>query len=143
MILDGRQNLDIMGSCGLPNGEILISELYSGKVFLLDRDFNVMCICELTSKPNTICQISTCEVAVTMKWGVQFISVDIQRLVKGMKLSFVHQCVDIACHKYSLYVTSGTALYHYKLTGRLVKKLYEDYTGRMTGNIHTKQYLIV
>ncbi|KAH3718011.1 hypothetical protein DPMN_060808 [Dreissena polymorpha] len=56
-------------------------------------------------------------------------SVSNGQLVNGRKLQLPHKAVGIAHHQGALYITSGTALYHYTLTGTLVKNLYEDRSG--------------
>ncbi|XP_052235850.1 uncharacterized protein LOC127847759 [Dreissena polymorpha] len=86
-----------------------------------------------------MCMISPCEVVITTNeqngdglHGLQMITVRNYRLQKGNKIQLPHNCVGIAHHKGSLYVTSGKALYHYTLTGTVIKKLYEDTIGSNT-----------
>ncbi|XP_052249986.1 uncharacterized protein LOC127857570 [Dreissena polymorpha] len=59
-------------------------------------------------------------------------SVSNGQLVNGSKLELPHAAVGIAHHQGALYITSGTALYQYTLTGKLVKMLYESKAGDST-----------
>ncbi len=65
--------------------------------------------------------------------SVQFITVSNGQLVNGRKLQLPHAAFGIAYHQGALYITSLTALYHYTLTGTLVKKLYQDTGAGTTG----------
>ncbi|XP_052235704.1 uncharacterized protein LOC127847679 isoform X2 [Dreissena polymorpha] len=77
-----------------------------------------------------MCLITPSEVAVSMirnkTHEVQFVSVNDGKLVKGRKLQFQHPCKGIAHNQQDLYITSGTALYKYSMSGDLLNKLYED-----------------
>ncbi|XP_052252512.1 uncharacterized protein LOC127859294 [Dreissena polymorpha] len=123
----------IHGICSLPSGHIIIVDKYNKKLKLLDQHYNVSSHCAVADSPWDICQITSSEVAVTLDGaGVQFMSVNVGQLVNGRKLQLSHAAVGIAHHQGALYITSRTALYHYTMTGTLVKKLYEDMAGRST-----------
>ncbi|XP_052248610.1 uncharacterized protein LOC127856442 [Dreissena polymorpha] len=83
-----------------------------------------------------MCQITSNEVAVVVnendKHEVQFVSVNDGRLVMGTKLEFQHPCFGIARNKKDLYLTSGTALYKYSISGTRLNKLYKDTTAGTT-----------
>ncbi|KAH3768905.1 hypothetical protein DPMN_170122 [Dreissena polymorpha] len=49
-----------------------------------------------------------------------------------MALYFPHRCRGVTYSMGYLYITSGTALYRYSMTGQLLKKLYEDTSGEFT-----------
>ncbi|XP_052265707.1 uncharacterized protein LOC127868128 [Dreissena polymorpha] len=113
--------------CSLPSGHVIIADNLNENVKLLDQHYKVSSHCDLSSPPTDICQITSSEVAVShVNGGVQFISVRNGQLVKGRKFQLPHKAEGIAHHKGTLYVTSGKALYHYALTGTLIKKLYEN-----------------
>ncbi|KAH3710582.1 uncharacterized protein LOC127858404 [Dreissena polymorpha] len=123
---DTSQSCLIRGICSLPSGAVVIAD-YNKRVKLLDKHCNVSSHCDVSGSPLDICQITSSEVAVTLgHGGVQFVSVTNGQLVNGNKLQLPHVAVGIAHHRGKLYITSGTALFHYTLTGTLVKKLYEN-----------------
>ncbi|KAH3806106.1 uncharacterized protein LOC127834645 [Dreissena polymorpha] len=122
----------ITGICVISNDNILVADFNNKRVKLLDQKYNVISHCDVPVSEGDMCQISACEVVVTVHDWVQFISVNNVQLVKGRKLQFQHDCFGIAHHEGNLYVTSGTALYQYTLTGTLVKKIYEDTTSEFT-----------
>ncbi|KAH3791879.1 uncharacterized protein LOC127837297 isoform X2 [Dreissena polymorpha] len=124
----------IRGICSLPGGQVIV--LYhnnNNRVKMLDKNFNVSSHCDVSGAQWDICLITASEVAVTLDdAGVQFMSVSNMQLVNGRKLQLPHKAVGIAHHQGALYITSSTALYHYTLTGTLVKKLYEERGGEYT-----------
>ncbi|KAH3749951.1 hypothetical protein DPMN_184467 [Dreissena polymorpha] len=129
--------------CELPTRETLVLDYGNNKVTLLDNKYQCLsCLSGLSSYSYEMCLISSSEVVVTMNENykddglhcLQMINTKNGRLEMGRKLQLNHRCVGIAHHKDDLYVTSGTALYQYTLTGTLVKKLYEDKTNSNTGS---------
>ncbi|KAH3749852.1 hypothetical protein DPMN_184367 [Dreissena polymorpha] len=117
----------IFGICSLPSGHAIVADNDNTTVKLLDQHYNVSGHCDVADAPCDVCQITSSEVAVTLNdKGVQFMSVSNGQLVNGRKLQLPHAAFGIAHHQGALYITSGYALYHYNLTGALVKKLYED-----------------
>ncbi|KAH3850779.1 hypothetical protein DPMN_093252 [Dreissena polymorpha] len=124
---DSNQTCYIIGICSLRSGEVIVADNLNKKVKLLDQHFNVSSHCDVSSKPQDMCLITSNEVAVTLEdAGVQFMSVSNRQLVKGRTLQFPHKAVGIAHRQGALYITSRTALYHYTLSGTLVKKVYEE-----------------
>ncbi|KAH3853410.1 uncharacterized protein LOC127875279 [Dreissena polymorpha] len=111
----------LSGICCLPSGQVIVTDLDNQKVKLLDQHY-----CDVSSASRDVCQITSSEVAVTVDQNVQFISVSDGELVSGRKFRLLHAAYGIAFHQGALYVTSGTALYHFSLTGSLVKMLYMD-----------------
>ncbi|XP_052256531.1 uncharacterized protein LOC127861855 [Dreissena polymorpha] len=122
---DTNQTFGIKDICCLPSGQVIVIDVYT-KVKLLDQHYNETSHCDVTGNLYSICQITSSEVAVTVDSAVQFISVSNGQLVNGGKFQLQHAAFGIGHHQGALYITSGTALYHYTLTGSLVKKLYED-----------------
>ncbi|XP_052269475.1 uncharacterized protein LOC127870929 isoform X2 [Dreissena polymorpha] len=119
----------ISGICSMPCGQVIVADYFNKKVKLLDKHYNVSSHCDVSGYPWEICQITSSEVAVTFNKDVQFISINNGNLVSGTKISLQHNVKGIAHHKGALYITSGTALYSYTLTGTLVKKLFKDAGG--------------
>ncbi|KAH3801109.1 hypothetical protein DPMN_154754 [Dreissena polymorpha] len=122
---DTRSNSGI-GVCCLPSGQVIVTDSYNKKVKMLNEQYHVSSHCDVPCSPEGICQITSSEVAVNSYKDVQFISVINGQLVNGRKVQLQHAACGIAHHQGSLYVTSGSALYHYTLDGSLLKKLYED-----------------
>ncbi|XP_052283778.1 uncharacterized protein LOC127880509 [Dreissena polymorpha] len=123
---DTSPNCSIRGICSLSSGYIIVADHSNKKVKLLDKNYKVSSHCDMPSSPLDICQITASEVAVTLDGAeVQFMSVSNGQLVNGRKLQLPHAAVGIAHHQGGLYITDRTALYHYTLTGNLVKKLYK------------------
>ncbi|XP_052249462.1 uncharacterized protein LOC127857134 [Dreissena polymorpha] len=116
----------IVGICSLPSGQVIVADSFNNKVKMFDQHYNVSSYCDMSGFLNDMCLITSSEVAVTLDAGVQFMSVSNRQLVKGRTLQFPHVAVGIAHRQGALYITSYNALYHYTLTGILVKKLYED-----------------
>ncbi|KAH3696306.1 uncharacterized protein LOC127861527 isoform X3 [Dreissena polymorpha] len=122
---------NIRGICEFPNGQIVIADDIKKKVKLLDQKYEVISSSDLSYGPWDMCQVSSNEVAVTVDdfndvHQVQFITENKGSLIKCRKIRFEHICLGIACHQNDLFVTSRTALYHYTLSGSMVKKMYED-----------------
>ncbi|XP_052285879.1 uncharacterized protein LOC127881779 [Dreissena polymorpha] len=134
MSSDTSQTFSIYGICSTPSDQVIVADYQNKKVKLLDQHYNVSSHCDMSSGPLGICQISSSEVAVTLAGNeVQFISVSNGQLVSGRKISLQHAAYGIAHHEGELYITSGTALYHYNMTGTLVKKLFENARGYLRG----------
>ncbi|KAH3782183.1 hypothetical protein DPMN_160095 [Dreissena polymorpha] len=132
MSSDTKQTYQINGICCLPSDQVIVIDHFNYKVKLLDQHYNVASHCDVTGNPISICQITSSEVAVNVGSDVQFISVSNGQLVNGRKFQLQHAASGISHHQGALYITSATALYHYTLTGSLVKKLYEDASGSHT-----------
>ncbi|XP_052220540.1 uncharacterized protein LOC127837456 isoform X1 [Dreissena polymorpha] len=130
---DRKQTCRINGICCLPSGQVIVTDYYNNKLKLLDQHYTVSSHCDVSGDLEDICQITSSEVAVTVNKNVQLISVINGQLVSGRKLQLPHAARGIAHHQGAVYVTSGTALYQYTLTGSLVKKIYEDSCGSTTG----------
>ncbi|XP_052265799.1 uncharacterized protein LOC127868186 isoform X1 [Dreissena polymorpha] len=129
---DKSQSYCIEGICSLPNDQVIVLDSNNKRVKLLNQHYAVTSHCDVSGTLEDICQITSSEVAVTVQSGVvQFISVINGQLVNGRKFQLQHSATGIAHHQGALYITSRNALYHYNMTGKLVKKLYED-TGGIT-----------
>ncbi|KAH3703827.1 uncharacterized protein LOC127860222 [Dreissena polymorpha] len=126
----------ITAICVLPDGQVLVADMDNKKIKLVDEQYQVVSHWSVTAYPKDICQITPSEVAVTVDDTntneVQFITVNKRQLVTGRKLQLQHTCNGIACHQEDLYITSDTALYKYKLSGKLVRKMYKDTSGNYT-----------
>ncbi|KAH3795150.1 hypothetical protein DPMN_148697 [Dreissena polymorpha] len=134
----------ITGICSLPNGQLIVADFHNKRLKLLDEDFNVSSHWDVSGSPYGICLITTSEVAVTLgRDSVQFISLTKSWLVNERKLRLPHAAVGIAHHRGKLFITSDIALYHYTLTGTLVKKLYEDTRGGARGKCYVNIYICI
>ncbi|KAH3790943.1 hypothetical protein DPMN_169151 [Dreissena polymorpha] len=119
----------ITAVCALPNGQVLVADYAHNKVKLLNQQYRVVSHLDVkvkSLKSLDMCLITPTEVAVTVHDEVQFITVSQSQLAKGKKLKLQHTCYGIAQHQSDLYICSGTALYKYTLSGKLVCRLYED-----------------
>ncbi|KAH3702827.1 uncharacterized protein LOC127860666 [Dreissena polymorpha] len=112
--------------CVLPSGQILIADSENQKIKLLNQQFQVVSHCNLSDQPRDMCQITPSEVGVTYGSNIHFIKVNNSQLWKVRKLQVRHDCEGITYHEGDLLVTTGTALYKYWLTGKLVRKLHQD-----------------
>ncbi|KAH3749898.1 uncharacterized protein LOC127847746 [Dreissena polymorpha] len=134
---DVNKRFNISGICCLSNDQILIAETDNKRVKLLVHQYQVVGHCDLKACPMDMCPITSSEVAVVVNecnktHEVQFVSVNDGQLVKGRKLQFQHECKGIAHNLQDLYITSGTALYKYSMSGDLLNKLYEDTSAMLT-----------
>ncbi|KAH3749114.1 uncharacterized protein LOC127847305 [Dreissena polymorpha] len=135
-ISSDSQECLISGILVLTDRQVLVVDQSNNIVKLLDQQNQVVSHCSMTKWPVDICQITSREVAVTRNDSniheVQFITVNNRQIVTGRKLQLLHTCYGIAFHQGDLYITSWTALYKYKLNGKLVSKMYEDTSGDYT-----------
>ncbi|KAH3790351.1 hypothetical protein DPMN_168549 [Dreissena polymorpha] len=121
--------------CVLPNKQVLVADYYNKKVKLLNQQYHVLSHWVVTSYIYDMCQITPREVAVALHGNnsniheVQFITVNQSQLAPGRKLELLHNCWGIAHHQGELFVSSGTALFKYSLSGKLVCRLYKDISG--------------
>ncbi|KAH3895646.1 hypothetical protein DPMN_019811 [Dreissena polymorpha] len=115
----------ITAVCALPNGQVLVADYDNKRVKLLSQQYRVVSHLDFRDGLiQNICLITPTEVAVAMYDEVQFITVSQSQLAKGRTLQ--HYCTGIAHNQGDLYVCSGTALYKFTLSGKLVCTLYED-----------------
>ncbi|XP_052251315.1 uncharacterized protein LOC127858319 [Dreissena polymorpha] len=119
----------ITGICSLPNGHVIVVDNVNRRVKLFDQQYNEVSHCDVSGELWDFCLITSSEVAVTVGNAVQFISVRNESLINGRRIQLQHAARGIAHHHGTLYVTSGTVLYHYTLTGTLMKQLYTDTVG--------------
>ncbi|KAH3776069.1 hypothetical protein DPMN_177482 [Dreissena polymorpha] len=137
-IASDSSSCHITAVCVLSHDQILVADNANECVKLLDLQYQVVGHCDLYTHPRDMCLITPSEVAVTVNKDktheVQFVSVNVGQLVKGMKLQFQHECYGIAHDQKDLYLTTGTALYKYSMSGDLLNKLYEKTSGKHSGN---------
>ncbi|KAH3718039.1 uncharacterized protein LOC127855904 [Dreissena polymorpha] len=127
---------EIRGVC-VHSGFLIITDYYSMNVKLLNSDYyNVLSQCKLDFHPFGICHYNPNNygydqhlVAISGKGRIQCVKVDKHNLSIEQNYNFqiAHDCCGIAIHSDDMYITSGSALYHYTRQGTSVKKLYEAY----------------
>ncbi|KAH3692985.1 hypothetical protein DPMN_193322 [Dreissena polymorpha] len=127
--------------CVLPDGQVLVADYNNSKVKLLNHQYQMVHHCGVAANIEDMCLITPSEVAVAMNDGsnkheVQFITVTHSQLVLGRKFRLQHDCKGIAHHQGDLFITSGSTLYKFSLSGKLVCILYEDKSDRLTGKNH-------
>ncbi|KAH3737253.1 hypothetical protein DPMN_043836 [Dreissena polymorpha] len=90
---------DILGTCVVPDGQVLVADKNNRKVKLLDQLYQVVSHWSATDIPWDICLITPSEVAVVVMsnvWSntgaVQFITVNQNKLVPGKKHHLPHEC---------------------------------------------------
>ncbi|XP_052236963.1 uncharacterized protein LOC127848501 [Dreissena polymorpha] len=131
---DKRQTCYISGICSLPSGHTIVADYNNNRVKMFDKDYNLSSDLVVNCNPQDICTISPSEVAVTTVNNTYFKLIRVRNgkldILNFTKLP--HATLGISCHQEELYITSGTALYHYDLLGNLLKKLYEDTGGGIT-----------
>ncbi|KAH3718401.1 hypothetical protein DPMN_061205 [Dreissena polymorpha] len=129
----------ITAICFLSNDQIFVAYQYCNNIKILNHQYQVVSEYTFTAHPHDICQITPSEVAVVVNddktHEVQFVSVNDGRLVIGTNLNFEHSYFGIARYRKNLYLTAGTALYKYSISGTRLNKLYQDKTAGATGNI--------
>ncbi|KAH3820543.1 hypothetical protein DPMN_122287 [Dreissena polymorpha] len=82
-------------------------------------------------------RINSSLVAFTVLGQVRFFRVTNGQLIKDRKVRLQHQCRGISHYQGDLYITDGSALYHYTVDDGLVGQMYENTSGRMTATIST------
>ncbi|KAH3733230.1 hypothetical protein DPMN_039655 [Dreissena polymorpha] len=145
----------ITAVCALPTGQVLVVDRGNNNVKLLNQQYQVVSHCDVRAELQdmclNMCLITPTEVAVAVSntasniHGVQFITVSQSHLAKGRKiklqhegrkLKLQHEFDGIAHHQGDLYISSGTALYKYKLNGKQVCRLFEDSSLHHIGKNH-------
>ncbi|KAH3816349.1 hypothetical protein DPMN_117865 [Dreissena polymorpha] len=133
MVKSDRETCTISGISETDAGELVIIDNFNNKAKLLDKTFKVVAHCYLPGSPLSMCSINSIAsslVAVALESKtVHFIRVTnrlLKRLVNERTLELKHACQGIAHHLGSLYITSGTALYHYTVDGTQMMKMYEN-----------------
>ncbi|KAH3698100.1 uncharacterized protein LOC127862183 isoform X1 [Dreissena polymorpha] len=143
---ESDEDIYIAGICGFLSGQIVIA--FSNQTLkLFDQQYRSIGRCEVSGSCKDMCKISPNEIAIALFnepdssdddssgdetsssdkiHEVQLIGLDKGQLIKDRIIQLTHLCIGIASYQDDLYVTSGTALYHYKLTGSLVGKIHED-----------------
>ncbi|XP_052780984.1 uncharacterized protein LOC128217701 [Mya arenaria] len=129
-----KVNCDILGVCELPDGGVVITDWNNCKVKLLDQKYRVVDHCDVPEHPYDVCHIGGNEVAVCvnkrdLRRELHFINRTKGKLVTTRKLRFTHNCYIVAQYGNNLYISSDTALYVYTMTGKQIKKLFEDKSG--------------
>ncbi|KAH3791602.1 hypothetical protein DPMN_145090 [Dreissena polymorpha] len=115
------------------DGQLIIADLNNGCIKLLSQACTVTSILTLPSLPWSMCTISRNMVAVAVSNRnsinqIQLVRVDNGTLINDTTLRLNHPCYGIAHHCDDLFVTSGIALYQYKMDGESVLK-YESNIG--------------
>ncbi|KAH3821724.1 hypothetical protein DPMN_123491 [Dreissena polymorpha] len=128
----------VSGICVLTDGQVMVADRNNQRVKLLNQQYQVVSHLDVSARPVDMCLITPSEVAVAVNTsnmhGVQFITVNQGKLVRGRKFQLQHKCTGIAHHQGDLFVTSGEKLYKYTLSGKLICRLYDfDYTGKNHG----------
>ncbi|KAH3718510.1 hypothetical protein DPMN_061315 [Dreissena polymorpha] len=129
----------IIAISALPDGQVLVADRQNDNVKLLNKQYQVVSHWGVTACIWDMCQITPSEVAVAVtnnasnKHEVQFITVTQNQLSPGRKLELQHEGRGIAHHQGELFISSGTALYTYSLSGKLVCRLYEVISAETSG----------
>ncbi|KAH3704214.1 hypothetical protein DPMN_079270 [Dreissena polymorpha] len=146
---EGELKCSIRDICVLSSGQVLVTDTSNSKVKLLSQTYQVVSHCSVSDShlnwPMGICQITPSEFGIAVgprgthgdgfpPSKILFIKVNNSQLVKDRILTFQHYCTSIVYKKGDLFVTSGTALFKYKLsdTCTLVSKLHEDKSDKWT-----------
>ncbi|KAH3704090.1 hypothetical protein DPMN_079145 [Dreissena polymorpha] len=150
---EGEFKCSIGDICVLSSGQVLVTDQFNNKVKLLSQTYQVVSHCSVSDPqlnwPLGICQITPSEFGIAVSpmgahgdgfppSKILFIKVNNSQLVKDRILKFQHYCNSIVYQKGDLFVTSGTALFKYKLsdTCTLVSKLHEDKSDKYTGRYY-------
>ncbi|KAH3862320.1 hypothetical protein DPMN_025286 [Dreissena polymorpha] len=128
------ESCSITAICVLPDGQVLLADRNNKTVKLLNQQYRVVSHLDVRTESQDICQItpSGVAVAVTYRNRVQFITVIQGQLALGKKFQLQHECTGIAHNQGDLYISSGTALYKFTLSGKQVCRLYKDTSASAT-----------
>ncbi|XP_052769426.1 uncharacterized protein LOC128209441 [Mya arenaria] len=131
---------NVVGMTELPGGEIVLVDFNNSRVKVLDSKYKVTAHYALPEYPRDICNISDHQVAVavdghySVRHEVHFLTVSADTIKMTRMFSVDHYCNSIRHHEGQVYVGSLTALYQYTTEGRLVKKVYQDTSAKVTVN---------
>ncbi|KAH3873659.1 hypothetical protein DPMN_036896 [Dreissena polymorpha] len=130
MIKGDANTCCITGICETASEALLITDQHNRKVKLLDRTYKVVAHYDLPNTPWSMCSIDSSLAAENMSnKEVHFIRVTNGQLIKDRILKLEHCCIGIAHQDSNLYITDGTALYHYTVNGTLVREMFRDTSG--------------
>ncbi|XP_052788235.1 uncharacterized protein LOC128223034 [Mya arenaria] len=129
----------ISGICELPSGDYVISDSNNKRVKLLNRKYQVIAHCDLSTVPNDLCHTFGNEVAVAVddciaKHEVHFLIMSRGKLHAGRRFTTDHQCNCVSHHQGQLYISSNDALHQNTISGILVKRFMKTslITGKLT-----------
>ena len=129
---------EIWGGCQLTDGSFVLADTGNQKVKLLNSQFILKSCMDISPMyPNSVCQISAQEVAVSTgcdndRKEIWLISTKNGWLTLNDRLKLDHICGCIAFRNGHLFVSSNTALYVYTQSGHVISKLHEDTSGKVT-----------
>ncbi|XP_052225388.1 uncharacterized protein LOC127840959 [Dreissena polymorpha] len=135
-VQEDANDCSIRGISVCADDTIVVIDRDNKRIKLLDKAFNVICYLDMPIFAYDLSQVSLDEVVVTIDnddiHGVEFYLIKNGSISKKMTLYLPHRCRGVTHSMGFLYITSGTALYQYSMTGQLLKKLYEDTSGEFT-----------
>ncbi|KAH3797707.1 hypothetical protein DPMN_151294 [Dreissena polymorpha] len=145
----------------LDETQILLADNLNKKVKLL-RNLEAVIDCSIPSSPWAMCQVTPKMVAVAVDqgvqwitvnyveskvipvavdWGVKWIDVTYAMPEKDQTVPLNHTCRGIALHMDDMYISSGIALFKYRLVAENGERLYKDKTGPETGKTMFCKYI--
>lgn len=131
-IKSDENNCSVNGICQLPDGTILLIDMYNNKLKRLNDRLKVKDFLDLKSHPIGLCSVSSSEVAVRMKETIQFVSVG-QTLSYQRDVTIIHPTsamFGMACCTNLLWIPADKSVNIYALSGILVRKIDTDSQGK-------------
>ncbi|KAH3852284.1 hypothetical protein DPMN_094787 [Dreissena polymorpha] len=132
---------DIRGICELSNGTLVIADRKNSSIKVLDNNYHVVNCMALSFPPNDICCVSSTKVAVavnSMNGGqILIINITTKNVTVENTYEFKHKCNGIiTSSEYSLFITTNTALLHYKMNAAMefIGTIHEDTSSFLTVN---------
>ncbi|KAH3827872.1 E3 ubiquitin/ISG15 ligase TRIM25-like isoform X2 [Dreissena polymorpha] len=136
---DNKGSCCIVSICELHNGQYVVIDSTNMKLKLINHEFKIISSLNVPYTPTCMCRITPCHFVVACETSslnnvgkpctIEFYGVFNDQIYQRRKYNLEHYCTSIAHHQGRMYVTSGTALYHYNLDGQKVKKIYENKSG--------------
>jgi len=137
-VADDKSICYITGIYTLGSGEFLLADRYNSKLKLFDSSFKVISTCDVPQYLNRVCLTGEREVAAAInnnnedRHEIHFFRVRAGRLLMSRTIKLQYGCIGIAHHSGDLYITTGTALHVYNISGAKSRQLYSVQSGGYT-----------
>jgi hypothetical protein len=120
----------------LPNSEVLLADKWNKRLKKLDSSYKIISHCDVPGVPYSVCYIGNdTAVAGSIGNSIQYVNVSGNiNLTQLMKLD--HECLGLACHGDTLYVSSGDTIYKYNKDCKQKQVIYQYVENRTRFNIN-------
>lgn len=131
-----KQPPNVTDICQISDGRYVLVDQGNTKLKLFNEKFELKASCKVSQHPFNVCQVGEAAVAISVSHQqcqeIHFVNVGSGSLKVSRKFSTKDQCYGLSHFNGLLYASSLDAIYVYGLSGRFMKKVYEDRSGHQT-----------